>query len=97
MKKPKLNIGYGSDGNAGQNDGGQFVQMGDLRQLFGITRPTAYLLANQGKIRTVSLRQAGRVHGRRLVNVLSVRAYLQELQGEQGAKRKQNQQPCNTK
>jgi hypothetical protein len=96
VKKPQLNIGDGSDGNPGQDDGGQFVQMGDLRQLFGITRPTAYLLANQGKIRTVSLRQAGRVHGRRLVNVLSVRAYLQELQEEQGVKGNKTQQPCNT-
>jgi hypothetical protein len=78
------------DPNELPNDCGHFVRMGDLRRLFGITRPTAYLLAKQGKIRTVSLRQPDHVRGRRLVNVLSVRAYLQELQGGQGVQRKQN-------
>lgn len=75
------------DANELPDDCGHFVRMGDLRRLFGITRPTAYLLAKQGKICTVSLRQAGHVHGRRLVIVSSVRAYLRELHEEQGGEK----------
>jgi predicted DNA-binding transcriptional regulator AlpA len=76
-------------------DCGQFVRMGDVRQLFGITRPTAYLLAKKGKIHTVSSSQPGQIRGVRLVSVSSVRAYLRELLEKQG-RRKGNKtpQPC---
>lgn len=57
----------------------EFVRMGDLRRLFGITRATAYLLAKDGKIKTVSMRQRGNIRGVRLVSVPSVRAYLNGL------------------
>ena len=57
----------------------EFIRMGDLRRLFGITRATAYLLAKDGKIKTLSMRQKGNVRGVRLVSVPSVRAYLHGL------------------
>lgn len=57
----------------------EFCRMADMRRLFGITRSTAYQLANDGLIRTVSLRKRGNARGVRLVLVPSVRAYLQTL------------------
>ena len=52
-------------------------------RLFGITRATAYLLAKQGRIRTLSMRRRGHVRGVRLVSVPSVRAYLGTLLAQQ--------------
>jgi len=53
--------------------------MQDLRHRFGITRGTAYKLAKEGKILTVSLRQPGCTRGVRLVSVASVRTYIHRL------------------
>ena len=60
----------------------QLVRIGELRRLFGITRPTAYLLAKEGKIQTVSLRKFDQLRGARMVSLPSVRAYLRELEKE---------------
>lgn len=61
----------------------EFLRMGDLRRLFGITRATGYQLAKAGRIRTVSLRQPGSARGVRLVNAASVRDYLARLEVRQ--------------
>ena len=61
----------------------EFCRMGDLRRLFGIVRSTAYLLANEGRIKTISLRRKGQTRSVRLVSVPSVRAYLNRLLAEQ--------------
>jgi hypothetical protein len=57
----------------------EFCRMGDLRKLFGITRSMGYLLMNEGKIQTVSLRRPGQKFSVRLVHLASVRAYLNGL------------------
>lgn len=57
----------------------EFCRMGDLRKLFGITRSMAYLLIDEGKIKSVSLRRHGNAKGVRLVYVASVREYLHSL------------------
>lgn len=57
----------------------EFCRMGDLRKLFGITRSMGYLLMNEGRIRTVSLRRPGQKFSVRLVHLASVRAYLNGL------------------
>jgi hypothetical protein len=57
----------------------EFCRMSDLRILFGITRSMAYLLINEGKIKSVSLRCLGNLKGVRLVYVASVREYLNSL------------------
>jgi hypothetical protein len=57
----------------------EFCRMSDLRVLFGITRSMAYLLIDEGKIKSVSLRRPGNVKGVRLVHVASVREYLNSL------------------
>jgi hypothetical protein len=61
----------------------EFCRMGDLRRLFGIVRSTAYLLAKEGHIKTISLRRKGQIRSIRLVSVPSVRAYLGRLLAEQ--------------
>ena len=61
----------------------EFCRMGDLRKLFGITRSMGYLLMNEGKIRTVSLRRPGQKFSVRLVHLASVRAYLNGLMEQQ--------------
>lgn len=71
----------------------EFVRIGELRQLFGITRPTAYLLAKEGRIQAFSLRQPGQIRGARLVSVPSVRAYLQKCFPDMGAKSRHNSIP----
>lgn len=57
----------------------EFCRMADLRRLFGLTRSTAYSLANEGLIKTISLRKQGNARGCRLVSVHSVRSYLKGL------------------
>ena len=61
----------------------EFCRLGDLRKLFGLNRSYAYVLMNEGKIQTVSLRRPGHKFGVRLVHVASVRAYLNGLLKEQ--------------
>ena len=57
----------------------EFCRMGDLRKLFGITRSMGYLLINEGKIKSITLRRPGNAKGVRLVHVASVREYLHSL------------------
>ena len=54
----------------------EFVDVAGLRRLFGIKRSLAYVLLNEGSIKSVSLRRRGAVRGKRLFSVDSVRAFL---------------------
>src|SRR4029450_10325617 len=54
----------------------EFVDCKGLEVGWGIKRSLAYQLLNDGKIRGVSLRRRGRLRGKRLFSVDSVRAYL---------------------
>ena len=54
----------------------EFCDGKQLRQLFGLTRSHAYLLAAEGKIRSVSIRKPGAFRGKRLFDCASVRAFL---------------------
>jgi hypothetical protein len=54
----------------------EFVDCRGLEAGWGIKRSLAYQLLNDGKIRGVSLRRRGRLRGKRLFSVDSVRAYL---------------------
>lgn len=64
----------------------EFARLGDLRRLFGLSRATAYNLAQRGLIHTISLRQKGKARGCRLVSLPSVRAYLASLPAGDGLK-----------
>jgi hypothetical protein len=55
----------------------EFCDSKQLRLLFGLSRSHAYLLAQEGKIRSVSLRRPGSVRGKKLWDVTSVRRFLE--------------------
>jgi len=46
--------------------------------LFGLTRSHLYQLSGEGKIRSVSLRQPGKIKGRRLFDCASIRKFLRD-------------------
>jgi hypothetical protein len=54
----------------------EFVDATGLQGLFSIKRSLAYSLLADGLIKGVSLRRRGRLRGKRLFDVASVRAYL---------------------
>ena len=56
----------------------EFTDFVGLETKFGIKRSTAYNLMKEGVIRGVSLRRRGRVRGKRLFDVTSVRAFLNQ-------------------
>ena len=54
----------------------EFCDSKQVKLLFGLSRTHAYLLAQEGKIRSVSLRRRGATRGRRLFDCASIRAFL---------------------
>jgi len=54
----------------------EFVDLAGLRRGFGIKRSLAYALLADGLIKGVALRRRGRIRGKRLFSVDSVRVYL---------------------
>ena len=61
----------------------EWVDHKGVRHYFGISRPHAYVLAREGKIRSISIRKPGAVKGRRLFDAASIRVFLDRC-GEQG-------------
>lgn len=62
----------------------EFGRWRDVERLFGIKRGTLYNLVAEGKIKSVSMRRKGNVHGCRLFHLASVSQYLNGLMNEQG-------------
>jgi len=58
------------------NDDAEFVDCPGLQARFGIKRSLAYALLSVGAIKGVSLRRRGRIRGKRLFDVASVRDFL---------------------
>jgi len=54
----------------------EFVDHKQAYVLFGLTRSHLYQLWGEGKIRSVSLRQPGKIKGRRLFDCASIREFL---------------------
>jgi hypothetical protein len=54
----------------------EFVDHRGAKQLFGLSRSHLYKLADDGCIKTVSLRKPGTTKGRRLFVVDSIRRFL---------------------
>ena len=61
---------------AGVTSSPEFVDHKGLRALFGISRAHAYLLAGDGKIRSVCIRRPGAIRGKRLFDCQSIRDFL---------------------
>lgn len=55
----------------------EFADHKNARALFGLSRSYLYNLANEGKIRSVSIRKPGAIRGRRLFDCASIRAFLE--------------------
>lgn len=50
-----------------------------INQMFGLSRSTLYRLEADGKIRTSSLRERGKLKGKKLFNCDSVAAYIEKM------------------
>jgi len=56
----------------------EFVDCKGLEAGWGIKRSLAYQLISEGRIKSLSLRRRGRLRGKRLFDVSSVRQFLRE-------------------
>ena len=54
----------------------EYVDCDGIRLRFGIKRSLAYKLMNEGKIKSLSLTSDGKIRGKRLFEVKSVREFL---------------------
>ena len=61
----------------------EFGRWRDVERLFGIKRGTLYNLVAEGKVKSVSMRRKGNVHGCRLFHLASVSQYLNGLMHQQ--------------
>jgi hypothetical protein len=59
----------------------EFIDLPGLQSRFGIKRSLAYLLIADGAIKSVSLRRRGALKGKRLIDVASVRDFLNSRMG----------------
>jgi hypothetical protein len=59
----------------------EFIDLPGLQSRFGIKRSLAYLLIAEGAIKSVSLRRRGALKGKRLIDVASVRDFLNSRMG----------------
>ena len=64
----------------------EFGRWQDVERLFGIKRGTLYNLVNEGRVKSVSLRRRGNVHGCRLFHLASISQHLNSLMQTQETK-----------
>lgn len=69
----------------------EWVDAREAKRLFSLGKTTLYALANDGKIRTCSLRERGKLRGKRLFSYDSIKQHIEsratggEAQQEGGA------------
>jgi hypothetical protein len=56
----------------------EYADYHGARYMFGLNRAHLYVLANEGKIRTVCIRRPGAKRGRRLFDCESIRKFLEQ-------------------
>jgi hypothetical protein len=61
----------------------EFIEVPLMKPMFAIGRTATFELIKRRKIRSVNLRREGKSKGRRLIEVASVREYLNRLMGEE--------------
>jgi len=59
----------------------EFGRVKDVQDLFGVKRGLAYRWMNQGKIKSVLIREPGNIQGVRLIHLASVRDYITSQMG----------------
>lgn len=57
----------------------------DVRARFGLCKSTLYRLAEEGKVRTASLREPGMTRGKRLFSTESIVAHIEAMADRSGA------------
>jgi hypothetical protein len=62
----------------------EFIEVPAMKPMFSIGRTATFELIKSRKIRSVNLRKDGKTKGRRLIEVASVRQYLNQLMNEDG-------------
>ncbi len=62
---------------AGKDDSPEWMGPGGISRKFGLSRSSVYDLIKRGHIRSASLKEPHQRHGKRLVHVGSVRAFLE--------------------
>jgi len=55
----------------------EWADVRKIKELFGLGKTTLYRLHSEGKIRSVSLRDRGRLRGKRLFSVDGIADYLE--------------------
>jgi hypothetical protein len=60
----------------------EFADHHNARALFGLSRSYLYRLADERRIRSVSIRKPGAIRGRRLFDCASIRAFLDTCANE---------------
>jgi hypothetical protein len=60
----------------------EFADHRTARALFGLSRSYLYKLAEERKIRSVSIRKPGAIRGRRLFNCASIRAFIESAEAQ---------------
>ena len=59
----------------------EFLRVKDVELMFGIKRGKLYALINEGKIKSKTLRSRGTVRGIRLIDIQSVREFINSSEG----------------
>jgi hypothetical protein len=60
----------------------EFGRVNDVQKLFGVKRGILYRWINEGKVKSVCIREPGNVQGLRLIHLQSVRDYIHsQMQG----------------
>lgn len=55
----------------------EWIDARAVQHIFGICKSTAYRLADEGKIRTSSLRERGKLRGKRLFSLDSISRFIE--------------------
>ena len=61
----------------------EWIKPKEVPRYFGISRPAVYNLMNNGKIKSISLRERGKASGSRLISYDSLKDYFDKLSAEQ--------------
>jgi hypothetical protein len=78
MKDTQMKIQTTEPVEVGNRNGvlAEFGRVKDVQDLFGVKRGIAYRWMNQGKIKSVLIREPGNIQGVRLIHLASVRDYI---------------------
>ena len=68
-----------------QNNRPEWLDAKGVKERYSVCKSTLYRLADEGKIRTCSLRAKGKVRGKRLFSTCSISAFIESMAKGGGA------------